>query len=74
MKKIFIAGCGGMLGDAFYEVFKEEFDILCVDINISEKWLEFLDFRNFKNYYELVNKFKPDCLIHLGAHYRFRIL
>ena len=24
MKKIFIAGCGGMLGDAFYNVFKEE--------------------------------------------------
>ena len=43
MKKIFIAGCGGMLGDAFYNVFKEEFEILCLDINISEKWLEFLD-------------------------------
>ena len=23
MKKIFLAGAGGMLGDAFYEVFKE---------------------------------------------------
>ena len=68
MKKIFIAGCGGMLGDAFYNVFKEEFEILCVDINTSEKWLEFLDFRNFENYYKLVNKFKPDCLVHLGAH------
>ena len=68
MKKIFIAGCGGMLGDAFYNVFKEEFEILCADINTSEKWLEFLDFRNFENYYKLVNKFNPDCLVHLGAH------
>lgn len=68
MKKIFIAGCGGMLGDAFHNVFKDEFEIFCSDIITSEKWLEFLDFRNFNNYYDLVNRFKPDYLFHLGAH------
>jgi dTDP-4-dehydrorhamnose reductase len=67
-KKIFIAGCGGMLGDAFYKLFSQKYELLCTDIDLNEKWLSFLDFRDRENYFKLVNHFKPDYLFHLGAH------
>src|SRR5205823_4517276 len=68
MKKIFIAGAGGMLGEAFYEGFKKEFELKCTDIDVNESWLEFGDFRNFDEYRNQVRSFKPDYLFHLGAH------
>lgn len=67
MKKIYIAGCGGMLGDAFYHVFSKNYEIKCTDIDANEKWLSFLDFRNFVAYQKDVKDFKPDYLFHLGA-------
>ncbi|HXU28647.1 MAG TPA: sugar nucleotide-binding protein, partial [Bacteroidia bacterium] len=67
MKKIYIAGCGGMLGEAFYTQFKNEYEIRCTDIDVNEAWLSFLDFRDFKAYREDVTAFKPDYLFHLGA-------
>jgi dTDP-4-dehydrorhamnose reductase len=67
MKKIFISGCGGMLGDAFYSVFNKAYELKCTDIVLSENWLEYLDFRNFDEYFQSVNNFQPDFLFHLGA-------
>jgi len=34
-KKIYIAGCGGMLGEAFYTQFKDEYQIKCTDKEIG---------------------------------------
>ncbi len=65
--KIFIAGCGGMLGDAFYKIFKEDYELLCTDIDTNESWLSYLDFRNFDEYFNQVKKFNPNYLFHLGA-------
>ncbi len=67
-KKIYIAGCGGMLGEAFYEQFKDEYELKCTEIDVNEKWLSFLDFRDFDNYKKDVNSFNPDYLFHLGAY------
>lgn len=67
MKKIFMSGCGGMLGEAFFHVFKNSYDIKCTDIDLNEDWLEFLDFRDLYKYKESVKKFMPDYLFHLGA-------
>jgi dTDP-4-dehydrorhamnose reductase len=67
-KKIYIAGAGGMLGEAFYTVFKEEFELKCTDKDVNENWLDFLDFRDFEKYKEDVYGFKPDYLFHLGAY------
>jgi len=67
-KKIYIAGCGGMLGQAFYEKFRQEYDIKCTDIDVNEDWLSFLDFRDFEKYKKDVVDFKPDYLFHLGAY------
>ena len=67
-KKIYIAGCGGMLGEAFYTQFKDEYEIKCTDKDVNEEWLSFLDFRDFEAYKKDVIDFKPDYLFHLGAY------
>lgn len=67
-KKIYIAGCGGMLGEAFYAQFKDEFEVKCTDKDVNDTWLSFLDFRNFEAYKKEVFDFKPDYLFHLGAY------
>ena len=63
-----MSGCGGMLGDAFYNVFKESYKLKCTDIDINEDWLEYLDFRELDEYSKSVNAFKPDYLFHIGAY------
>jgi dTDP-4-dehydrorhamnose reductase len=68
MKKIYIAGCGGMLGEAFYKQFRNDYEIKCTDKDVNESWLSFLDFRDFENYRRDVFDFNPDYLLHLGAY------
>ena len=67
-KKIYISGCGGMLGEAFYNLFKDEYNLKCTDINVNEEWISYLDFRNYKIYYDDVINYNPDYLFHLGAY------
>lgn len=67
-KKIYIAGCGGMLGEAFYTQFKDDYEIKCTDKDVNETWLSFLDFRDFEAYKKDVRAFNPDYLFHLGAY------
>lgn len=66
-KRIYIAGCGGMLGEAFFEQFRHSHDIKCTDIDVNEPWLSYLDFRDFEAYKKDVIEFRPDYLFHLGA-------
>jgi dTDP-4-dehydrorhamnose reductase len=67
-KKIYLAGSGGMLGEAFYRVFKDDFEIKCTDKDVNTDWLSFLDFRDLEKYRADVEAFKPDYLFHLGAY------
>lgn len=67
-KKIYIAGCGGMLGEAFHKQFSSEYELKCTDKDVNEHWLSFLDFRDFEAYKKDVTDFKPDYLFHLGAY------
>lgn len=67
-KKIYMAGVGGMLGEAFYSVFKNDYELKCTDKDVNEEWLSFLDFRNCEAYKSDVAAFKPDYLFHIGAH------
>jgi dTDP-4-dehydrorhamnose reductase len=67
-KKIYIAGCGGMLGEAFYNIFGEEYELKCTDIDVNEAWLSYLDFRDYDAYENEVAEFNPDYLFHLGAY------
>ena len=68
MKKIYIAGCGGMLGEAFYLRFKENFNVKCTDIDVNDSWLSYCDFRDLDAYQKDVREFTPDYLFHLGAY------
>lgn len=67
-KKIYIAGCGGMLGEAFYKQFSKDYDLKCTDKDVNESWLSYLDFRNYDAYKRDVVEFNPDYLFHLGAY------
>ncbi len=68
MKKIYLAGSGGMLGQAFHTVFGRQYELRCTDKDVNESWLELLDFRDLDAYRRDVRAFKPDFLFHLGAH------
>ncbi|HVR89999.1 MAG TPA: NAD(P)-dependent oxidoreductase [Novosphingobium sp.] len=67
-KKIFMAGVGGMLGEAFHHVFKDSHDLRCTDKDINAEWLDLLDFRDRDEYARQVEAFAPDYLFHIGAH------
>lgn len=67
-RKIYIAGCGGMLGEAFHKIFSENYELKCTDIDVNEAWLFHLDFRDYEAYWKDVSEFKPDYLFHLGAY------
>ena len=67
-QKIYIAGCGGMLGEAFYYTFKGQYGLKCTDKDVNEPWLSFLDFRDYNAYKNDVFQFNPDYLFHLGAY------
>ena len=67
-KKSYRAGCGGMLGEAFYKQFNDSYDINCTDKDVNEDWLSFLDFRNREAYINDVKEFNPYYLFHLGAY------
>ena len=67
MKRIYVAGSGGMLGDALYNAFSEH-EMFCSDISLNERWLSFLDFRDSEAYSRQVRAFEPDVLMHVGAH------
>ncbi len=65
--KIYMAGAGGMLGEAFYCQFKGNSELKCTDIDVNESWLSHLDFRDYDSYKKDVMRFSPDWLFHLGA-------
>jgi dTDP-4-dehydrorhamnose reductase len=67
MKRVYMAGCGGMLGKAFHEEFDPLTQIKCTDIDVNEDWLDHLDFRDLDAYREDVLAFAPDHLFHIGA-------
>jgi len=68
MYRVYMAGCGGMLGKAFYEVFNKDAEVKCTDIDVNEEWLSYLDFRDLDAYRQDVTAFSPNYLFHLGAH------
>ena len=67
-RRIYIAGCGGMLGEAFQKTFGTNSILKCTDIDVNEQWLTHLDFRDFDAYLKDVREYKPDYLFHLGAY------
>ncbi len=65
--KVVITGCGGMLGEAVYEVFKDACQVHASDIDLNAPWLDLLDVRSFKEVSAYFDDVKPDYIIHLAA-------
>ena len=57
-----------MLGEAFFEQFRNDYLLKCTDIDVNEDWLSYLDFRDFERYRQDVKEFTPDYLFHIGAY------
>jgi dTDP-4-dehydrorhamnose reductase len=68
LNKIYLAGSGGMLGEAFYNVFGSRYELKCTDKDVNTDWLRLLDFRDLDAYRKDVESFRPDYLFHLGAY------
>jgi dTDP-4-dehydrorhamnose reductase len=68
MNRIYIAGCAGMLGDAFHSHFSVDHELRCTDIDVNEEWLAPLDVRDRDAYRRDVEQFEPEILFHLAAH------
>lgn len=65
--RVYIAGCGGMLGEAVYEYFSGRCKVYASDIDQNTDWLEQADVRNYRQMEESITDFGPDLLINLAA-------
>ena len=65
--RVFITGCGGMLGQAVFQRFDAECTVLATDIDLNESWLEFADVRNYEKTFQIAKKFTPHIIINLAA-------
>ena len=66
-KKILILGCGGMLGEAFYNTFSDNYEVRATDIEVNEPWLSKLDVRNYEEVRNESEEFEPDYIFNLAA-------
>lgn len=66
-RRIYIAGCGGMLGEAVYRRFSRFADVKATDIDLNEPWLEYADVRDFSQIRDSVRSFGPGAIINLAA-------
>lgn len=65
--RVYIAGCGGMLGEAVYEYFSERTIVKATDIDLNTDWLEYADVRDYHDMNKSITDFKPDLIINLAA-------
>lgn len=65
--RVYVAGCGGMLGEAVYRLFSRCTTIKATDIDQNESWLEYADVRDYVSLERSIADFRPDLLINLAA-------
>jgi len=65
--KVYISGCGGMLGRAVYEYFLERTVVKATDIDLNIDWLSYADVRDYYSISESIEEFKPDFIVNLAA-------
>ena len=65
--RVFITGCGGMLGQAVYRRFSEHYEVLATDIDLNEPWLDYADVIDLGSVEKLAIDFRPDLIINLAA-------
>jgi dTDP-4-dehydrorhamnose reductase len=65
--RVYIAGCGGMLGEAVYEYFSPRCEVFASDIDANTDWLHVADVRDYAQIAESVADFDPQLIINLAA-------
>jgi len=65
--RLYIAGAGGMLGEAFYRLLADKCCLECTDIDVNTTWLRYCDVRDREEYERSVAAFSPDILFHFAA-------
>ena len=65
--RVYIAGCGGMLGEAVYEYFSARCDVFASDIDPNTDWLHVADVRDYAQMAKSVADFDPQLIINLAA-------
>lgn len=65
--RVFVTGCGGMLGAAVYAHFSPISTVLATDIDLNEPWLESVDVRDYWQVMRRVHDFRPHLIINLAA-------
>lgn len=65
--KVYIAGCGGMLGRAVYQYFSQRVEVKATDIDLNIDWLDFADVRDYANIADSIEAFGPDLILNLAA-------
>lgn len=67
-ERVFITGCGGMLGNAVYPYFMSRYShVLATDKDVTEKWLLPLDVRDDARLERAFEEFRPNLVLHLAA-------
>lgn len=65
--RIYIAGCGGMLGEAVYRRFSSIATVKATDIDVNEDWLNYADVRDYGAIRRSIQSFGPHVIINLAA-------
>jgi len=65
--RIYIAGCGGMLGDIVYHRFSNVATVKATDIDLNSDWLSYADVRDYQQMEKSISDFKPDIIMNLAA-------
>ena len=65
--KVYISGCGGMLGRAVYEYFSARTTVKATDIDLNIDWLSYADVRDYSDINVSISEFNPDFIINLAA-------
>jgi len=64
---VLITGCGGMLGEGVYSLFKDLCKVFATDINVSEDWLTYLNISSWQEVDNFCKKISPKYIINLAA-------
>lgn len=65
--RVYIAGCGGMLGSSVYSHFSKQCVVTATDIDVNENWLSYGDVRDYSEIRKHILDVKPHVIINLAA-------
>ncbi len=65
--RIYIAGCGGMLGVAVHRTLSAAAQVRATDIDVNEPWLTYADVRDFEAISRSIREYEPHAIVNLAA-------